>query len=370
MDQKQISSIQLFSADNFIIIFLLVVAIYCSHVFFNMRIEDQFEYSEKSDQIGHIMNKKNTAKKKGGVGISWVEIEKNDQIFADDKIYTYFDSEILLKFNNGEEVLIGENTLFVVEKEEDTTGLNILKGKASIKFAEKDSKLVLKVKNKLVELEKADGEQYQVITTEEPTIDIEKKVVEKQDPVEMVGEALPPGLDIVGIGVLKSVETVATGVGYVAKGVVVGVETVVSGVATGAKFVTGNVVKLITFGQVDLFSDNDSELLEPENGEVFDYKKGKKYLFKWELEGKKEEKKDLYLEIGLTKEFTYIRKVRQITDQTSESLTLPAGYYYWRIRGKKLMDGKFEHFTTVINEFSVNKKITNKKLPLPQKSKP
>lgn len=340
--------------DNIVVLFFSAVIAFCSWRFSQLDLELQNEDIGALVKVAKIKSVKNTVKRKYSEGTVWSSLQVGQEINANDKIYTYSDSELEIEFKNGNIVIVSENTLFIVDSEQDQNKLNVINGRVSLDLVADQSNLLLKLKDKEVELKSGKGKvniisnnKASSLSVMEGAIDIGSKNSEQSTKLEageiaavadgigkgvkFVGETVVDGVSLVGGGVV-------TGVELVGKGALKTVEVVGKGVVSTAKVATSTVFRILTLNQLKLFSDDDLELNTPEDNQVYVATKGSmKIDFNWKISEEFEKGlKTLKLEISPNDEFSKIIYQRNVKNRKVKILkkTLKPGQYWWRLLGK------------------------------------
>lgn len=148
-----------FSFDGAALTLSSITGVICLYfLFINPISYDPFEKKQtKKIAAGEVQTKSNRLVRKSSGEFSWKELLSNATIYFNDRLFTNDNSSANIKLSEGDEILMGPNTLIEVAKKEDAQEISFFKGKARLKVSGK-SKSTLKIGNKKYELKGRDSE--------------------------------------------------------------------------------------------------------------------------------------------------------------------------------------------------------------------
>jgi len=275
------------SIDGVALTISTITGVLCLYfLFINPMNYDPFEKKlTVKTPAGEVKTKSNRLVRKSSGEFSWKELLSKATIYFNDRLFTNDNSSANIKLSEGDEIMMGPNTLIEVAKKEDAQEISFFKGKARLKVSGK-SKSTLKIGNKKYEL-KGRNTELEITKTKEKasaTIDLLKG---NASLVSKTGEKI----DIREGSRLEINKTKTK--------------------------IKKNFIK--------------ASLLEPFDGRFFEFNKSVEINFEWKIFGKKES-----FELQISKDSEFNNVIKSFNNPTSPlkvSLST-SGKIYWRIKTK------------------------------------
>jgi hypothetical protein len=291
---------ELLKADNLTLGVLLLLALFFGYMAFKPARFD--ETGNEQDLVAKLAKTESTVKRKAADGLAWAMADDDSKLYAGDQIFTESSSTATVRFDDGSEITVAENSLIKIEKKGGKTTIDMSKGFVSGKL-EGGSGLTLKMGNTKVALEK--GAEIQV----------------KVDPNDK---------NATKVSLLKGDATIEAGT----EKLELKKDQVLSVGAGGAKV-----------------SEIALKPVLPSAGKRVDADESPTIFFTWESS------KTMPYRLVVARDTSFRDVVA--TETTSEkAATLPApgpGQYYWKVTGKDPATGKIEESVNV--PFSVFKTL-------------
>lgn len=144
-----LTSKNLLRADNLTLVVLVGLATLFGFLAFKpIAIEDD---TNNLDLIAQLTRAESGVKRKSANGLAWGLADDQDKLYAGDQIFTEKKSTATVRFNDGSEIAVAENSLIKIERKGDKTTIDMSKGFISGKLGKK-SGLTLKMGNTKVAL--------------------------------------------------------------------------------------------------------------------------------------------------------------------------------------------------------------------------
>lgn len=240
-----------------------------------------------SDALGEppvfakIVEKQNVVKRKVATMPIWSEIEEAEVLYESDKIFSEKGATATIQFVDGSAIKVGENSLLVLQRKDNTSEIELKKGTLFAKVKSKDSSVQIKV-----------GEVRTQIKSENAQLQIKSKVDGTADITVLEGKA----------------------------------ETLVQ----------GSVVQVEKNKRFEILADGSItdpkplafQLKSPERDETIFTEEGTGVVFQW---NHLSEVKEVEFELSLDSEFRKILKNKKVTKDQIAINGLSSGTYYWRI---------------------------------------
>ena len=153
-----------------------LIGVVCLYLLFVNPIEfDPFpkKITEKMP-AGEVKIKSNRLVRKSSGEFSWKELIEKQIIYFNDRLFTNDNSSANIVLDEGDEIVMGPNTLIEVAKQENSQEISFFKGKARLKVSGKSTS-TLKIGNKKYKLKGRNSElEISKSKTKETTIDVVK----------------------------------------------------------------------------------------------------------------------------------------------------------------------------------------------------
>lgn len=124
---------ELVTPDNLLLAALAFVALLFGYLSFSP--PSLTARGEGGEKVALIADIDSTVKRKPAGAIAWDEADAPDELYTGDQIFTDKNSQARVKFDDGSEISIAENSLVKIEKQGGKTTLDMSKGFVSGKFA-------------------------------------------------------------------------------------------------------------------------------------------------------------------------------------------------------------------------------------------
>jgi hypothetical protein len=147
----------LLKADNLTLGILLLLALFFGYMAFKPARFN--ETGNEQDLVAKLAKTESTVKRKAADGLAWAMADDDAKLYAGDQIFTESSSTATVRFDDGSELTVAENSLIKIEKKGGKTTIDMSKGFVSGKL-EGGSGLTLKMGNTRVALDK--GAEIQV----------------------------------------------------------------------------------------------------------------------------------------------------------------------------------------------------------------
>ncbi len=288
-----------FTIDGVALTLSSITGVLCLYfLFINPISYDPFEKKQTlKTPAGEVKNKSNRLVRKSNGEFSWKELLSNATIYFNDRLFTNDNSSANIKLSEGDEIIMGPNTLIEVSKKEDAQEISFFKGKARLKVTG-NSKSTLKIGEKKYELKGRDSELEitKAKDTSSATIDLVKG---NASLVSKTGEKID--------------------------------------IREGSRL---EIKKAKTKVKKNFFK---TSLLSPFDGRFYEYNKTVEVQFKWKTFGKKEA---ISLEIATDIEFKNIIKRYENPESPKKVKLSYSGKIYWRINSKNQKKPKYSSIRT------------------------
>lgn len=153
-----ISREELFKVDNYVLVALGVVALIFGYLAFSpAKLTTQ---EARGENIADLMTIESTVKRKSYEGLAWNEASADDKLYGGDQIFTDKSSNATVKFKDGSEIAVAENSLIKIEQKNGKTTIDMSKGFVSGKFGNGTANFAIKMGGTSIKLEK--GAEIQV----------------------------------------------------------------------------------------------------------------------------------------------------------------------------------------------------------------
>ena len=246
----------------------------------------QFDPFEKIEQekiiAGKVKTRSNRLVRKSSGEFSWSEMTENQIVYFNDRLFTNQESGANIKLNEGDEILMGFNTLIEVAKKLDAQEISFFKGKARVKVAS-GSTSKLKI-----------GEKEYTLKGSDSTL-------------EITG----------GKGKAATIDLVKGNASLISK--------------------SGETIDVREGGRVEIKKEKvevkkdflKTSLISPFTSEVFEFDEKKEITFEWKTFG---QKADLIFELSKNKNFTNVIHQKKNPKSPYVLNVKTKGKNYWRIR--------------------------------------
>jgi hypothetical protein len=111
---------------------------------------------EELEQIGTVTKLDNDVRRRHQIAFTWLPIQKKNDVFQGDSIFTGNSSGVLIKTKTGEEISIAANSLVVIKTRQDSVSIDIGFGSVEGKM-QKGKTLRITSNNSLTELDGSDA---------------------------------------------------------------------------------------------------------------------------------------------------------------------------------------------------------------------
>ena len=153
-----VSREELLKIDNLVLYALGVLA--CTFGYLSFSPPSLSVQEAKGERIAEISSMESSVKRKSSEGLSWDDASTSEVLYGGDQIFTDKASNATVKFKDGSEIAVAENSLIKIEQKNGKTTIDMSKGFVSGKFADENSNFAIKMGGTNVKLEK--GAEIQV----------------------------------------------------------------------------------------------------------------------------------------------------------------------------------------------------------------
>ena len=153
-----VSREELLKIDNLVLYALGVLA--CTFGYLSFSPPSLSVQEAKGERIAEISSMESSVKRKSSEGLSWDDANASEVLYGGDQIFTDKASNATVRFKDGSEIAVAENSLIKIEQKNGKTTIDMSKGFVSGKFAEETSNFAIKMGGTNVKLEK--GAEIQV----------------------------------------------------------------------------------------------------------------------------------------------------------------------------------------------------------------
>jgi hypothetical protein len=139
---------------------MLVLAIFSGYQLFFSQYQNNIR--ENAEFIAVIDNQDNTVKKKNFNFLSWLDATPGDELANNDLVYTHEQSSADVKFDDGFEVSLAENTLFRVQRQKEVQTIIVRKGIMHTRLTSRNNHIKFKLAGKDFDIKSQDA-QIQIL---------------------------------------------------------------------------------------------------------------------------------------------------------------------------------------------------------------
>jgi hypothetical protein len=139
--------------DITVLLFGFILLLYGTYQLNHLKFEN--EIAKLTVPIAVIQLSANTVKKKSSHQIGWMDVWQGDPLFNHDQIFTFDDSNAMLKFIDGPSIEVSEKTLFKVQLSEGILNLDLTEGSVIAKINSNTGLFRVSIKGKIYQLDSA-----------------------------------------------------------------------------------------------------------------------------------------------------------------------------------------------------------------------
>jgi hypothetical protein len=129
--------------DNLIMVILFCLMSFFLYRFFDHKYESPFD--SHREKIAQLLNSKNIIKRKLNGQTSWFDVKGGQELYTNDYIYSYEDSEAQIQFENNDQIQISPNTLFQIKKKNNQIEMGLTSGSFIANFSNESEQKQLTV---------------------------------------------------------------------------------------------------------------------------------------------------------------------------------------------------------------------------------
>ena len=132
--------------DNYLITVMSVLALVCLYMLYGVKLVT-FN-SDKDIKVASIMEQFKTVKRKRDFYQGWMDVRPGDELAQNDEIYTHEQSSANIKFTNGPEIKLFENSLLRIKPSKNGNTISLDKGNMIAKLTPKYPNLDIELNGK------------------------------------------------------------------------------------------------------------------------------------------------------------------------------------------------------------------------------
>lgn len=137
--------------DLYLIVLFLLIVVYSGYQVFYHKYSLPFSGGERIS-LGKLSFLSNDVRKRSFDQLAWEEAADRDVLYNNDRIFTDANSEAMIKFDSGNELKIGEETLFQLSLEGDSVNLDLEQGIVFANLNSTAQSFVVVVNNQIFEI--------------------------------------------------------------------------------------------------------------------------------------------------------------------------------------------------------------------------